>query len=489
MAATPGKRKASALKASFVADSSIVKQPRKRGNAGIDHAIEKAVADHCKGLSNHQMEVRVVEGSWGVLQEVRLAVKRVQAESKQRCMCSKTFMEHLRHELELKAKGTGCTGAHFWCRMETWFGDADEPSDALDLSTIEGDGTDIEGLAAFQAFAQMVPPSYNREAMTSWATVASTCSKAEAIIAATALRRLRPALGGDHYKCGCAIMQMLKRCEVPEKYPLVVEAVVNKLDLFLEQNGPEKWVGFVNKLPCPGCCGGFAPETLKYYRQTGCDPVEFIEENSALARLVFHKDILDPILKIETTADLKTVAKEIHTLYSTKRSGALLFSSAVKSLVVTEVERIIKEGIDELGKTTIDESKYHAALASTSKLLDDLPGVELVGKREVIVCYRGIEMSTTVKTPRSQAELCFQAFMRGHAARMEVLVALPGEGVVTSDVGSGLEVKKEMMAKANRARNTFLKAVKTLKKGEKPTGGNEIKASCDKRKIFPMPPV
>eukprot|EP00971_Amphidinium_carterae_P077219 1525239-Amphidinium_carterae.2 len=61
MAATPGKRKASALKASYVADSSIVKQPRKRGNAGIDHAIEKAVADHCKGWSNHHLEVRQVE--------------------------------------------------------------------------------------------------------------------------------------------------------------------------------------------------------------------------------------------------------------------------------------------------------------------------------------------------------------------------------------------------------------------------------------------
>eukprot|EP00971_Amphidinium_carterae_P077221 1525239-Amphidinium_carterae.4 len=223
--------------------------------------------------------------------------------------------------------------------------------------------------------------------MTSWATVASTCSKAEAIIAATALRRLRPALGGDHYKCGCAIMQMLKRCNVPKNHPLVVEAVVNKLDLFLEQ------------LTCSGCCGGFAPETLKYYRQIGCDPVEFIEENDALARLVFAKDLLDRILKVENTAELKTVAREIHTLYSTKRSGALLFSSAVKSLVVTEVERIIKEGIEELGKASIDESKYHRALASTSKLLDDLPGVELVGKREVTICYRGIQMSTTVKTP------------------------------------------------------------------------------------------
>eukprot|EP00971_Amphidinium_carterae_P047408 934160-Amphidinium_carterae.6 len=151
-------------------------------------------------------------------------------------MCrSKTFMQHLRHELEQKSKGCGCTGAHFWCKMEGWFGDADEPSDALDLASLETDGSDIEGLEVFEAFSQMVPPSYNREPMLMWATVASTCTQAEAIIAATALRRLRPALGGDHYKCGCAIMLMLARCGIPESHPAIMESVVNKLDLFLEQ--------------------------------------------------------------------------------------------------------------------------------------------------------------------------------------------------------------------------------------------------------------
>eukprot|EP00971_Amphidinium_carterae_P201360 3995725-Amphidinium_carterae.1 len=58
--------------------------------------------------------------------------------------------------------------------------------------------------------------------------------------------------------------------------------------------------------------------------------------------MVFPQHLLDPILALERTEDLKTVKAEISELYRNKRSGALLFSSAMKSLVVTEIERIIR---------------------------------------------------------------------------------------------------------------------------------------------------
>eukprot|EP00971_Amphidinium_carterae_P119540 2367982-Amphidinium_carterae.3 len=60
---TPGtKRKGGALKDSYACDSSVVKAPRKRGCAGIQGAIDKALADHCKGWTPHQLNVREVEG-------------------------------------------------------------------------------------------------------------------------------------------------------------------------------------------------------------------------------------------------------------------------------------------------------------------------------------------------------------------------------------------------------------------------------------------
>eukprot|EP00971_Amphidinium_carterae_P047409 934160-Amphidinium_carterae.7 len=217
------------------------------------------------------------------------------------------------------------------------------------------------------------------------------------------------------------------------------------------------------------------PETLKYYRQSGCDPSEFIAENEVMTRLVFPSHLLDPILALSTTAELKTVSKEVHALYAGKRSGALLFSSAVKSIVLTEIDAIVAKGITLLTSKDIDETTYHAALAQTTKELDELAGKELVGKRDIVITYCGIELSTTVKSACFQAELSFLSVVRGNAARAEVLVGLPGESVVTTDSGSAVTVQKEMMVKANRARNTFLKAVKTLKKGDKPTGGNEIK--------------
>eukprot|EP00971_Amphidinium_carterae_P200788 3984392-Amphidinium_carterae.1 len=91
-------------------------------------------------------------------------------------------MQHLTTELELKQSGKGCTGAHFWSKMESWFGDADEHSDALDLASIEAEGTNIEGLAVFGAFSALMPPSYNREPLTTWASVQQDLSKASAII-------------------------------------------------------------------------------------------------------------------------------------------------------------------------------------------------------------------------------------------------------------------------------------------------------------------
>eukprot|EP00971_Amphidinium_carterae_P043554 856944-Amphidinium_carterae.1 len=80
-----------------------------------------------------------------------------------------------------------------------------------------------------------MPPSYNREPMTTWASVQQELSKASAIICATALRRLKPALGGDHYNCGVEVIKLFHRAKLVEKEPEIVDAVVNKLDLFLEQ--------------------------------------------------------------------------------------------------------------------------------------------------------------------------------------------------------------------------------------------------------------
>eukprot|EP00971_Amphidinium_carterae_P147790 2929408-Amphidinium_carterae.1 len=60
---TPGtKRKGNALKESYALDSSEVKAPRKRGCSGIQGVIDKTVADHCKGWTAHQLNVREVEG-------------------------------------------------------------------------------------------------------------------------------------------------------------------------------------------------------------------------------------------------------------------------------------------------------------------------------------------------------------------------------------------------------------------------------------------
>eukprot|EP00971_Amphidinium_carterae_P043555 856944-Amphidinium_carterae.2 len=107
---------------------------------------------------------------------------------------------------------------------------------------------------------------------------------------------------------------------------------------------------------------------MKYYNQTGCDPVEFINENEALSKMVFPKHLLDPILALERTEDLKTVKAEISELYRNKRNGALLFSSAMKSLVVTEIERIIREGCKKLLENPINEDTHQSALATCSCL-------------------------------------------------------------------------------------------------------------------------
>eukprot|EP00971_Amphidinium_carterae_P305704 6075300-Amphidinium_carterae.1 len=84
-------------------------------------------------------------------------------------------------------------------------------------------------------------------------------------------------------------------------------------------------------------------------------------------------------------------------------------------------------------------------------------------------------MSATVKSARVHAELVFMALARSHAVRGEVLVALPGEGVVTTDSGSLQEVSAACMAKASRARRTFIQAVSMLKKANEQTGGKELK--------------
>eukprot|EP00971_Amphidinium_carterae_P129182 2558882-Amphidinium_carterae.1 len=90
-------------------------------------------------------------------------------------------------------------------------------------------------------------------------------------------------------------------------------------------------------------------------------------------------------------------------------------------------------------------------------------------------------MSATVKSARVQAELVFMALARSHAVRGEVLAALPGEGVVTTDSGPVQEVSAAFVAKAKRARRTFTQAVSTLKKGNEPTGGKELKVQHEAR--------
>eukprot|EP00971_Amphidinium_carterae_P119539 2367982-Amphidinium_carterae.2 len=406
---------------------------------------------------------------------LKAAVKEVC--SKEPFLRGKTFMKHLESELELKHAGHGgCTGAHFWSKMESWFGDADEESEALDLASIEGDGTDIEGLPAFAAFSALMPPTYNREPMMTWAAVQSELNKASAIICANALRRLKPALGGDHYKTGVEVIKLFHRTKLLDTQPAIVDAVVNKLDLFLEQVCVRMVVP-ASKVVGSECVLLLSvPQTLKYYNQTGCDPVEFINENEALARMVFPKHLLDPIMELDNKDELKKVKAEISELYSNKRSGALLFSSAMKSLVVTEIDRIIREGCEELEKREITDESYQLALATATKSFNELPGMDLVSKRVVSIVYRGITLTTTVKSARVQAELAFMALTRSHAVRGEVLTALPGEGVVTTDTGGVQSVSKALMAKATRARRTFTQAVGTLRKGTEPTGGKEIKA-------------
>mmetsp|Transcript_58957 Transcript_58957/g.108939 ORF Transcript_58957/g.108939 Transcript_58957/m.108939 type:complete len:661 (+) Transcript_58957:83-2065(+) len=406
--ATPASKKRSALKKSFHEDQSVVKKPRNIGATGIDGKIQRALLDHCSDWTDEMKYVRVCEGD--------------------------TFVNHLRHQLEKKARGEDNTGALWWDRMQSLFGDPDEHSaDALSLATCT---ENVEKLSCFNHLEEMFPPRFYREGMANCAKAQKKLTRAECVIATLAFKRCNPRGSADQYPTGMTLMRLFHRCSCNVHYPDVMACVAKRFDRFLEQ-------------------------TARFYSTTGVDPQEFIDENDDIVWLVLDETLVRPILALTEDADLMPHRASVNALCASSNIGRMLFSSAQKSIAQEGVREAVAASIRTLcALPAVTKAEYERAYGELVAKVAAMDGADLLGRVEMSVPFRGHEIKISCKTAEAQAAASLRVWLRNMAVRDGKLQPLPGENAFAND-GSEAKVSVEaaLVSKANRARLHLRKAI------------------------------
>eukprot|EP00971_Amphidinium_carterae_P088916 1759767-Amphidinium_carterae.1 len=214
---TPATKRKTQVRAAHDLDTSVVKVPRKRQDAGVEAQVRKALYDHCRFWTKFQREIMVVDGA-----------DTPEQDNSCNNVMGKTFVETLTAAKILASQGKLLIGSSWWQHQRARFQDPDNQDPALNLSRL---GLVSPPEPIYTHFKNIIKHPPQRTPLSMWCKSTVSITEGECIIVANCLKRLRPHGTGDQYSVGMDILTLLSRVSANIKYPDVVLAVHSVMDM------------------------------------------------------------------------------------------------------------------------------------------------------------------------------------------------------------------------------------------------------------------